>query len=317
MPSLLQIDDLHLSFFQNRTKSPLPALRGVHLNIEEGQIVALAGESGSGKTLTAYSILGLQGENARIVSGNITFQGKDLVGLSEKRYRKIRGNKISMIFQEPMTSLNPVFTVGYQIEEVLITHRNMSRKKARKISEELFEKAGITDGPLRLNQYPFELSGGMRQRAMIAMALATSPSLLIADEPTTALDVTIQAQILNLLKELNERENMAILLITHDLGVVGQIADKLAIMYSGQIMEYGNTDTILKNPLHPYTQGLLNSLPDLKKNKKLTPIPGLPPRLSDLPKGCPFHPRCNQKRDICMENIPLKTVDNVDIRCIL
>lgn len=315
MSSLLQIHDLYLSFSADNNR--LRALRGVNLSIEEGEIVALAGESGSGKTLTAYSILGLLDLGAQIDSGSIRYRDRELIGLSEAKLRKIRGNQISMIFQEPMTSLNPVFTVGYQIEEVLMTHKRISRKEARKISEGLFEKTGITDGKLRLNQYPFELSGGMRQRAMIAMALATSPSLLIADEPTTALDGTIQAQILNLLKELNRTENMAILLITHDLGVVGQIADKLAVMYSGQIMEYGSTRTILKNPMHPYTRGLLNSLPDLNTTKKLEPIQGSPPRLTALPEGCPFHPRCREKKEICLQEISIKKKNKREIRCVI
>ncbi len=295
----------------------ISALRGVSLSVEEGQIVALAGESGSGKTLTAYSILGLVDPPAKLDSGSILFSGQELAGMSENSLRKIRGNQISMIFQEPMTSLNPVFTIGYQIDEVLITHKKMNRRDARKKSEELLESVGITDPAMRLKQYPFELSGGMRQRVVIAMALATSPRLLIADEPTTSLDVTIQAQILNLIKDLNKNNNMAILLITHDLGIVGQLADKLAIMYAGQIMEFGNPRKILKEPAHPYTKGLLNSLPRLEGNHRLQAIPGTPPELTSIPAGCPFYPRCPEKKEECRSPVPVRKKSGSFTRCIL
>ncbi len=295
----------------------ISALRGVSLSVEEGEIVALAGESGSGKTLTAYSILGLVDPPARLDSGSILFSGQELTGMSENSLRKIRGNQISMIFQEPMTSLNPVFTIGYQIDEVLITHKKMNRREARKKSAELLESVGITDPAMRLKQYPFELSGGMRQRVVIAMALATSPRLLIADEPTTSLDVTIQAQILNLIKDLNKNNKMAILLITHDLGIVGQLADKLAVMYAGQIMEFGNTRKILKEPAHPYTRGLLNSLPRLEGNHRLEAIPGTPPELTSIPAGCPFYPRCPERKEECKNPVPIRKKSGSFSRCIL
>ncbi|MES0491731.1 MAG: ABC transporter ATP-binding protein [Leptospirales bacterium] len=316
---LLKIENLKAGF-KTETES-LYAIRGIDLQIKEGEILAVVGESGSGKTLTALSILQLLDPPAFIETGKIEFEGKNLVDLTETEMNSIRGAKISMIFQEPMTALNPVFTIGYQIVESILTHSDMNKKAAREKAVELLRTVGIPEPENRVYSYPYELSGGMRQRAMIAMALAVSPSLLIADEPTTALDVTIQAQILSLLKELRDRTQMAILLITHDLGIVSQMADNVAIMYAGQIIEYGPADKILTKSKHPYTQGLINSIPDYdshknKKTKKLHAIPGQVPSLGNIPKGCAFRNRCEYAESRCEHEIEFKKTKDSMYRCI-
>jgi len=316
---LLKIENLKAGF-KTETES-LYAIRGIDLEIKEGEILAVVGESGSGKTLTALSILQLLDPPAFIETGKIEFEGQNLIDLSETQMNSIRGAKISMIFQEPMTALNPVFTIGYQIIESLLTHSSIGKAAAQERAIELLRTVGIPEPETRLYSYPYELSGGMRQRAMIAMALAVSPSLLIADEPTTALDVTIQAQILSLLKDLRDSTEMAILLITHDLGIVSQMADQVAIMYAGQIIEYGSANEILTKSRHPYTQGLINSIPAYdshkdKKVKKLHAIQGQVPSLSNIPNGCSFRNRCEYAEARCEEEIEIKKSTYSTYRCI-
>lgn len=307
---VLQITDLQIGF--DTPSGLLLAVRGVDLEIEKGEIIALVGESGCGKTLTALSVLNLMDPPARVTAGQILFNGEDVLKMSPERLSSYRGAQASIIFQEPMTALNPVFSIGYQISEVLMTHGNYSKKEAREKSIELLDNVGIPDPQSRVDRYPFELSGGMRQRAMISMALAMSPSLLIADEPTTALDVTIQSQILELIQSLSQKNNMAVLLISHDLRMVSTIADHIAIMYAGQIMEFGQTDNVLKSAKHPYTKGLLNSLPVLgnKKKKRLSPIKGKVPELKDIPAGCSFRNRCPDYVTECETEIPIKSARN-------
>jgi len=330
--AVLEIENLHAGFHTDN--GDLFALRGVNLSMKKGEILAVVGESGSGKTLTALSILKLLDPPAFISNGKILFAGKDLLEQDEDQLNQIRGASISMIFQEPMTALNPVLTVGYQIQEVLKTHAGYAQSEAKKRSIDLLNDVGIQNPEMRVNSYPYELSGGMRQRAMIAMALAVSPSILIADEPTTALDVTIQAQILLLLKNLSKNKNMSILLITHDLGIVSQMADNVAIMYAGQIVEYGSVNHVIHNSRHPYTQGLLNSIPDVnsmmvknpekdgKKSvlltkKKLKPIRGQVPSLNEIPSGCAFRNRCDYEKKICSDPITIKKSGKHTYRCIL
>jgi len=301
---LIDIEDLRVSFFT--PGGEVQAVRGISWFLNEGEALGIVGESGSGKSVSVYAIMRLLQHPGRIVGGNIRFNGTDILSLSEDDMRKIRGNDIAMIFQDPMTSLNPVYTVGDQIEEPLRLHRNMKGKRARQRAEELLAMVGIPSPARRLKQYPFEFSGGMRQRAMIAMALACEPKLLIADEPTTALDVTIQAQILEIMKDLKERRCMSIVLITHDLGIVSDICDKIIIMYSGEIMEYGPIESLYKSPSHPYTNGLINSLPkiDEVEGAQLTPIEGTPVDLMHPPAGCPFAPRCDKCMKVCLTEKP-------------
>ncbi len=293
--SLLTVENLHTYF--NTEDGIARAVDGVSFSVPKAQTVALVGESGCGKSVTALSILQLVPEPAgKIIKGKIIFKNQNLLELSEKQMRDIRGNKIAMIFQEPMTALNPVFTIGNQIEESLKLHRkNLSSKQRKEISINLLKKVGISEPEKRLKSYPHQLSGGMRQRAMIAMALACQPTLLIADEPTTALDVTIQSQILALLNDLQQQMNMSILLITHDLGVVAQSADWVIVMYAGKIVEAASVTDLFNNPLHPYTQGLLNALPKLgEKKHRLDTIPGNVPNPVNFPTGCRLHPRCKK-----------------------
>lgn len=300
--SLLTVKNLKTSF--DGPAGQLTAVDGVNFSIEAGECLGLVGESGCGKSVTSLSILKLFHGN-RNIEGEILFEGIDLLKLDEKGMRKIRGNKISMIFQEPMSSLNPVYTIGNQIAEVFSIHQNLSRKQARLKSIEMLKLVQIPAAEQRFDEYPHQLSGGMRQRVMIAMALACKPRLLIADEPTTALDVTIQAQILKLIAELQQEFKMAVLLITHDLGVVASVCDRVLVMYAGKIVEEANVQQIFQNAGHPYTQGLLKSIPRLgKKSDHLSCIKGMVPRLGHYPSGCRFQDRCDKALDICRKKEP-------------
>ena len=304
---LLEIKDERLSFFT--PAGEVKALNGVSFSMEEGEVLGIVGESGSGKSVTAYSIMGLTAYPGKLVGGTIRFNGHEIEKMTEKDFRKIRGNEVSIIFQDPMTSLNPVYTIGNQIVEVILLHTNKTKKEAYERAKELLELVGINEPTKRLKQYPHELSGGMRQRVMIAIALACEPKLLIADEPTTALDVTIQAQILELMQELRKKLGMSIIMITHDLGVVASMCEKIAVMYAGHIVEYGTADEIFYNPSHEYTKGLIKSIPKLNAEKieRLVPIEGQPVDLLNPPAGCPFAPRCSECMKICLNKMPPKT----------
>jgi peptide/nickel transport system ATP-binding protein len=306
MADLLQVRNLQTSFFT--PEGEVRAIDGVSFEIREGKTLGLVGESGCGKSVTSLSIMRLiPSPPGKIVGGEILYRGRDLLKLSNEEMRKIRGNEISMIFQEPMTSLNPVFTVGNQIGEAIKLHQGLGKKETRAKTIEMLRLVKIADPESRVDAYPHQLSGGMRQRVMIAMALSCNPSLLIADEPTTALDVTIQAQILELMKELQQKiGGMALLLITHDLGVVAEQADEVAIMYAGKIVERSNTRAIFNHPFHPYTVGLLNSLPGAtgQKKKRLDAIPGVVPNPLNLPSGCRFRDRCPRAADLCAQTEP-------------
>ena len=309
---LVDIQHERLSFFT--PAGEVKALNDVSIHLNDGEVLGIVGESGSGKSVTAYSLMGLTAYPGKLVGGTIDFNGHRINDLSEKEFRKIRGNEVSIIFQDPMTSLNPVYTIGNQIMEVILLHTDKNKEQARARAKELLELVGINEPEKRLKQYPHELSGGMRQRVMIAIALACEPMLLIADEPTTALDVTIQAQILELMMELKEKLGMAIIMITHDLGVVASMCDKIAVMYAGRIVEYGTTDDIFYNPKHEYTKGLLKSIPrlDAKEHERLVPIEGTPIDLLNPPAGCPFAPRCSNCMKICLrEMAPVTTFDDV------
>lgn len=309
---LVDIQHERLSFFT--PAGEVKALNDVSIHLNDGEVLGIVGESGSGKSVTAYSLMGLTAFPGKLVGGTIDFNGHRINDLSEKEFRKIRGNEVSIIFQDPMTSLNPVYTIGNQIMEVILLHTDKNKEQARARAKELLELVGINEPEKRLKQYPHELSGGMRQRVMIAIALACEPKLLIADEPTTALDVTIQAQILELMMELKEKLGMAIIMITHDLGVVANMCDKIAVMYAGRIVEYGTTDDIFYNPKHEYTKGLLKSIPrlDAKEHERLVPIEGTPIDLLNPPAGCPFAPRCSNCMKICLrEMAPVTTFDDV------
>lgn len=285
------------------------ALNGVSFSMNEGEVLGIVGESGSGKSVTAYSIMGLTAYPGKLIGGTIYFNGHQIEKMSEKEMRKIRGNEVSIIFQDPMTSLNPVYTIGNQITEVIRLHTGKSKKEAYDRAKELLELVGINEPTKRLKQYPHELSGGMRQRVMIAIALACEPKLLIADEPTTALDVTIQAQILELMQELRQKLGMSIIMITHDLGVVASMCERIAVMYAGHIVEYGTADEIFYEPKHEYTKGLINSIPKLSAQEieRLVPIEGQPVDLLNPPAGCPFAPRCANCMKICLREMPPKT----------
>jgi oligopeptide/dipeptide ABC transporter ATP-binding protein len=304
MDNLLEVRDLRTYFYTD--DGVVKAVDGVEFEVKAGETIGIVGESGCGKSITAMSILRLiQSPPGKIVSGEILFEGEDLVKVSEKRIREIRGNSISMIFQEPMTSLNPVFTAGYQIEEILKLHQNLDEKEAREKAIEMIRMVGIPNPERIADEYPHQLSGGMRQRIMIAMALACRPKMLIADEPTTALDVTIQAQILDLMNELKEKLNTSIMLITHDLGVIAEMADHVIVMYSGKVVEDAPTIELFENPKHPYTIGLMSSIPSLaKEGQRLETIPGVVPNPLYLPKGCYFHPRCKYATSECREVQP-------------
>jgi peptide/nickel transport system ATP-binding protein/oligopeptide transport system ATP-binding protein len=306
---LLVVQDLRTHFFTDRGVAR--AVDGVSFAIPAGSTLGLVGESGCGKSVTALSILRLVPDPpGRIVGGSILFDGRNLLGCSEEEIRHVRGNQISMVFQEPMTSLNPVFTIGDQIGEALLLHRRMSRRDAQAEAIDMLRRVRIPSAETLIHQYPHQISGGMRQRVMIAMALVCRPKLLIADEPTTALDVTIQAQILELLEDLQEEFGMAVLLITHDLGIVADLADAVAVMYAGRIVEYAPTRELFAKPRHPYTLGLFHSRPRLGvKKQRLDVIPGLVPNPADFPSGCRFHPRCAYVADDCRKtDVALETV---------
>ena len=305
---LLSIKDLHTSFFT--PAGEVKAVSGVNLELHKGEVLGIVGESGSGKSVTMLSMLKLLGTSGKIVGGSIDFNGMELTTLTQKQMSDIRASKIAMIFQDPMTSMNPVLTIAYQLSEPLIRHRGATRAQARKKVIELLHQVGIEPAEERIDQYPYEFSGGQRQRLMIAMALSCDPELLIADEPTTALDVTVQAQILELMKTLQKKWNTAIILITHDLGVIAGMADRVAVMYSGHIVEQGTNRQLFYNPSHPYTQGLLRSVPkpDNMTKERLIPIKGQPPDLLNPPKGCPYSLRCPHAMRICMDYPPQATI---------
>jgi oligopeptide/dipeptide ABC transporter ATP-binding protein len=322
MSHLLEVKNLQTHF---PTRGGLvKAVNDVSFHINEGELVGLVGESGCGKSITALSIMRLISPPGKVVGGSVKFKGEDLLKASDDRMREMRGDDISMIFQDPMTSLNPVYTVGEQIAEALRLHRGLDKKAAWNEAVEAMKEVSIPDPARRVNDYPHQLSGGMRQRVMIAMALACNPELLIADEPTTALDVTIQAQILELLNELRQTRKLAVLLITHDLGVVAEVADRVCVMYTGKIVEESGVDELFEKPKHPYTQGLLNSVPKLRgigeaKETRLSTIEGTVPSPTNLPDGCHFAPRCEHRMDICTRGtIPLYELKNdVRVRCVL
>ena len=301
---LVDIKNERLSFFT--PAGEVKALNDVSIHLKEGEVLGIVGESGSGKSVTAYSLMGLTAYPGKLIGGTLEFNGHRIDEMTENQMRKIRGEEISSIFQDPMTSLNPVYTIGNQICEMILLHTNKSKQEARERAKELLTLVGINEPEKRLKQYPHELSGGMRQRVMIAIALACEPKLLIADEPTTALDVTIQAQILELMMELKEKLGMAIIMITHDLGVVASMCDRIAVMYAGKVVEYGTTEDIFYNPSHEYTKGLLRSIPKLneKEHSRLVPIEGSPVDMLNPPAGCPFAPRCDSCMKICLRQMP-------------
>lgn len=297
---LVNIEHERLSFFT--PAGEVKALNDVSLHVSEGEVLGIVGESGSGKSVTAYSLMGLTAHPGKLLGGTLDFNGHRINDMSEKEMQKLRGNEVAIIFQDPMTSLNPVYTIGNQIREVLKLHTDKTKSEIQARAVELLELVGINEPEKRLKQYPHELSGGMRQRVMIAIALACEPKLLIADEPTTALDVTIQAQILELMMELKDKLGMAILMITHDLGVVASMCDHIVVMYAGNIVEYGTTDDIFYAPKHEYTKGLIRSIPrmDSREHERLIPIEGTPVDLLNPPKGCPFASRCDSCMQICL-----------------
>ena len=297
--NLLEVRDLHTSFFTDAGE--VKAVNGISFNLDRGKVLGIVGESGSGKSVTAYSIMQILAGTGKIVSGSIKLDGQELVNSGEKVMKNVRGNKVSIIFQDPMTSLNPTYTIGHQLMEAITLHTDRNKEQARERAIEMLKLVNVNEPEKRINQYPHEFSGGMRQRVMIAMALACEPDILIADEPTTALDVTIQAQILDLMKSLQKELGMAIIMITHDLGVVAQMCDEVIVMYAGSICEQGTADEIFYNPCHEYTKGLLRSIPtEGKEGKKLEPISGTPIDLLNMPKGCPFAPRCDAAMKICL-----------------
>ncbi|HAL60488.1 MAG TPA: peptide ABC transporter ATP-binding protein, partial [Sarcina sp.] len=297
--ALLEVKDLHTSFFTDAGE--VRAVNGVSFDLERGKVLGIVGESGSGKSVTAYSIMQILTSTGRIVSGSIKCDGQELVGADENVMKSIRGNKISIIFQDPMTSLNPTYTIGDQLMEAILLHTKRNKQQAWDRAVEMLHLVNVNEPEKRMKQYPFEFSGGMRQRVMIAMALACEPDILIADEPTTALDVTIQAGILELMKDIQKKMGMAIIMITHDLGVVAQLCDEVVVMYAGSICEKGTADDIFYNPCHEYTKGLLRSIPTAgNEGQKLQPITGTPIDLLNMPKGCPFAPRCDAAMKICI-----------------
>ena len=297
--ALLEVRDLHTAF--TTPAGTVNAVNGVSFDLERGKVLGIVGESGSGKSVTAYSIMQILEKNGKIVSGSIKIDGQELVNSGEKVMKTVRGNKISIIFQDPMTSLNPTYTVGHQLMEAIMLHTKRNKKEAWDRAVEMLRLVNVNEPEKRMKQYPFEFSGGMRQRVMIAMALACEPDILIADEPTTALDVTIQAQILELMQSLQKELGMAIIMITHDLGVVAQMCDEVIVMYAGSICEQGTADEIFYNPCHEYTKGLMRSIPTVDNDdSRLEPITGTPIDLLNMPAGCPFAPRCDAAMKICI-----------------
>ena len=297
--ALLEVNDLHTSFYT--PAGEVKAVNGVSFQLERGKVLGIVGESGSGKSVTAYSIMQILEKTGKIVSGSVKFDGQELVGIGEEGMKHIRGNRISIIFQDPMTSLNPTYTIGHQLMEAILLHTGRNKQQAWERAVEMLRLVNVNEPEKRMNQYPYEFSGGMRQRVMIAMALACEPDILIADEPTTALDVTIQAQILELMQSLQKELGMAIIMITHDLGVVAQMCDEVIVMYAGSICEQGTADEIFYNPKHEYTKGLLRSIPTLESDgERLQPITGTPIDLLNMPAGCPFAPRCDEAMKICL-----------------
>lgn len=300
---VLEVNDLHTSFFTDAGE--VCAVNGLSFKLEPGKTLGIVGESGSGKSVTAYSIMQILAETGKIVDGNVCYYGQDITKFSEKEMQSFRGAKCSIIFQDPMTSLNPLFTVGYQLEEAVLLHTDKSKKEAYDRAVEMLTLVGVNEPASRMKQYPHELSGGMRQRVMIAMALACEPDILIADEPTTALDVTIQAQILELMKDLQKKMGMAIIMVTHDLGVIASMCDEILVMYGGRVCERGTADAIFYEPAHEYTKGLLRSIPNKDNmNEKLVPIGGTPINLLNMPEGCAFCPRCEHAMKICLTEKP-------------
>lgn len=313
--ALLEVKDLDVRFAVRG--GDLTALRGISFSLDKGERLGLVGESGAGKSVAAFSILNLIARPGYIAGGQILFEGRDLAAMSERELRKIRGNRIAMIFQDPMMTLNPVLTIGTQMVEAIQAHRDTSKKEAKAIALDRLQKVQIPSPEKRLDQYPHELSGGMRQRVIIAIALLLDPEIIVADEPTTALDVTIQAEIMDLLLDLCEQENVALMLITHDLGVVSQVTQRMLVMYSGRIIEQGPTREIINDAQHPYTQGLINALPQLgEPGARLFQIPGSMPSLKNVPNGCPFHPRCSFATEQCRHSMPdYVRSGNVDVAC--
>ena len=305
--ALLEVNNLHTSFFTDAGE--VKAVDGVSFQLDHGKVLGIVGESGSGKSVTAYSIMQILAPTGKIVGGSVKLDGQELVGADEKVLRSVRGNRISIIFQDPMTSLNPTYTVGRQLMEAILLHTGRNRRQAKERALEMLRLVNVNEPEKRMKQYPYELSGGMRQRVMIAMALACDPDILIADEPTTALDVTIQAQIIELMQEMQQKNGNAIIMITHDLGVVASMCEKIAVMYAGHIVEYGTTDEIFYQPGHEYTKGLINSIPKLNTEvrERLVPIEGTPVDLLNPPAGCPFAPRCKNCMKICLSKMPPRT----------
>ena len=300
---VLEVKNLHTSFFTDAGE--VKAVNGVNFALKPGEIMGIVGESGSGKSVTAYSIMQILAETGRIVEGQVIFKGEDLAAWDNKKMRSFRGKHCSIIFQDPMTSLNPVFTIGNQLMEAILLHTDKTKQQAKERAIEMLELVGVNEPTKRIKQYPHELSGGMRQRVMIAMALACEPDILIADEPTTALDVTIQAQILELMQSLQKQLGMAIIMVTHDLGVIADMCDKIVVMYGGSICERGTAEDIFYHPCHEYTKGLLRSIPNVGKSKeRLIPISGTPINLLNMPKGCAFCSRCDQAMKICLDEKP-------------
>ena len=309
--ALLEVKDLRTSFFTDAGE--VKAVNGVSFNLERGKVLGIVGESGSGKSVTAYSIMQILAPTGKIVGGSVKYDGQELIGAGESVMKTVRGNRISIIFQDPMTSLNPTYTIGHQLMEAILLHTNRNKKQAYERAVEMLRLVNINEPVKRMKQYPHEFSGGMRQRIVIAMALACEPDILIADEPTTALDVTIQAQILELMGSLQKELGMAIIMITHDLGVVAQMCDEVIVMYAGSICEQGTADEIFYNPSHEYTKGLLRSIPTANTaGTKLKPITGTPIDLLNMPKGCPFAPRCENAMKVCLTNYAQRDCINSD-----
>ena len=305
MSHLLEVQDLEVKFALRFGE--ITAIDGVSFTLDRGEKLGIVGESGAGKSVTGFAVIKLISKPGYISAGRILFNGEEISSYSDTRIRSIRGDRISMIFQDPMMTLNPVFTIGTQMVETLKAHRDISKKEAEKIALNKLRKVQIPSPEARLKQYPHELSGGMRQRIIIAISLLTDPAIIIADEPTTALDVTIQAEIMDLLQELCESGDMGLILITHDLGVVSQVTEKIAVMYAGRIIESGPTDRVVNNPLHPYTRGLITSIPGgvVNPGEKLAQIPGMMPNLTSIPQGCAFNPRCYKRNGVCQTETPL------------